>query len=285
MAKKKDDKKPRKDKKRDKKKKAKLTAKNADKHELYERSVQEVSADVRFINRVYKKKHGRRPTRLREDFCGTSILCAKWVTKDAANTAIGLDLDAPTLAYAKERHIDPLGTERAKRVTLIERDVLDGYKEEVDVCVAFNFSFCTFKERSTMVDYYRSVRKSLANGGAFMLDIHGGPEAQVEAEEETDHGDFVYVWDQGSMDALSGFAKRHIHFRFRDGSEMRNAFSYDWRVWSLPEIQDMLRDAGYSKIEIFWEGATKDGEGNGIFRRVSRAENEDSWIAYIVAWA
>lgn len=268
----------------DKKKRKNLTASTADIHELYERAVQEVSADVRFINRVYKKRHGHRPTRLREDFCGTAALCAKWVKKDEKNIAIGLDIDAPTLAYGYERHVVPLGEEVSQRVQLLERNVLDGDDTEIDICVAFNFSFCILREREAMVDYYRSVRTALAEGGAFLLDIHGGPEAQIECEEATDHGDFVYVWDQRPMDALSGTAKRHIHFRFTDGSELRKAFSYDWRVWSLPEMQDMLREAGYSAIDIYWEGTTKDGEGNGVFRKIRRAENEDSWIAYVVAW-
>ncbi|MEM6730803.1 MAG: class I SAM-dependent methyltransferase [Myxococcota bacterium] len=265
-------------------KRVQLTAKTADKHDLYERSVQEVSVDVKFIRRVFKKKNGRRPHVLREDFCGTAALCAAWVEKDPENTAFGLDLDAPTLAYGTERHIQPLGDEAASRVRLYERDVLEGANERADVCVAFNFSFCVFKDRPTLVRYYRKVLEGLKEGGAFMLDLHGGPEAQIEVEEETDHGEFTYVWDQRAMDALSAEAIRHIHFRFHDGSEMRKAFTYDWRVWTLPEMRDMLIEAGFSSVDVYWEGSDKHGEGNGVFRKVARAENEDSWIAYIVAW-
>lgn len=266
------------------KKKAKLTAKTADKHDLYERSVQEVSVDVAFIDRVYKKRHGTRPSVLREDFCGTAALCAEWVKKRDDNRAIGLDLDGPTLQYGIERHIAPLGEEAASRVALLERNVLDGAGESADVCVAFNFSFCVFKDRNTMVRYYTKVREELTPGGAFFLDIHGGPEAQIEVEEETDHGDFTYVWEQRPMDALSAEAIRHIHFEFKDGSRLKKAFTYDWRVWTLPEMRDMLLDAGFSSVDVFWEGSTKSGEGNGVFRKVTKAENEDSWIAYVVAW-
>ncbi len=289
MGSRKDDEKKRKrskDKKKDKKKKrVKLTAKTADKHDLYERSVQEVSADVAFIDRVYKKRHGKPAAVLREDFCGTAALCAEWVKKRDDNRATGLDLDGPTLASGVDRHIQPLGDERASRVKLLERDVLEGAGEASDVCVAFNFSFCVFKDRNTMVRYYRKVHDELTAGGAFFLDIHGGPEAQIEVEEETDHGDFTYIWDQRPMDALSAEAIRYIHFEFKDGSKMKKAFAYDWRVWTLPEIRDMLLDAGFSSVDVYWEGATKSGEGNGVFRKVSKAENEDSWIAYIVAWA
>lgn len=267
-----------------KKKKFKLSARTADKHELYERSVQEVSADVKFIQRAFKKKNGRKAQSLREDFCGTAALCAEWVKKDSANTALGIDLHGPTIAWGMERHINPLGVERASRVRIIEQNVLDAVDETVDVCVAFNFSFCVFKERDSMLRYYKRVLEGLNEDGAFMLDIHGGPEAQIEVEEETNHRDFVYVWDQGPMDAITAEAKRHIHFRFKDGSEQKRAFTYDWRVWTLPEMRDLLYEAGFSEVDVFWEGSTKDGEGNGVFRRVTKAENEDSWIAYVVAW-
>lgn len=273
--------------KKDKRKRTKggtLTAATADKHLLYERSVQETDADIKFINKVYKKEHGRKPLVLREDFCGTAKLCADWVRKKPERKAIGLDLDAPTLAWAHEQRIVPLG-EAGARVRLLEQNVMDPVDEKVDVCVAFNFSFCVFHDRPTMVKYYRAVRDGLTDGGAFLLDIHGGPEAQIAVEEETDHDDFVYVWDQEPMDAISAKAVRHIHFRFPDGTELKRAFTYDWRVWTLPEMRDMLMDAGFSRVDVYWEGATEDGEGNGVFELTEKAENEDSWIAYIVAWS
>jgi hypothetical protein len=135
-----------------------------------------------------------------------------------------------------------------------------------------------------MVRYYAKVRESLVDDGGFFLDIHGGPDAQVEVIERTKHKGFTYVWDQRPMDAVSGNAIRHIHFEFPDGTRMNRAFTYDWRVWTLPELRDMLRDAGFARVEVYWEGATEEGEGNGIFRRVRAAENEDSWIAYVAAW-
>ena len=42
--------------------KGKLTAKNADLHWLYEQSVQTPDVEVEFIDRVFKKEYGRRPS-------------------------------------------------------------------------------------------------------------------------------------------------------------------------------------------------------------------------------
>lgn len=262
----------------------KLTAKTADKHVLYEKSVQDPPQDVRFIERVYQKERGRKPTLLREDFCGTGYMCATWVKSHPERRAIGLDLDAPTLAWGKAHHLVPLGKD-AERVDLRRQNVLDPIPEKVDVTCAFNFSYCCFLERQQMLAYVRAVRASLKKDGIFFMDIHGGTECLEEMEETTKHKGFTYVWDQGPFDAITGCTTRYIHFRFPDGSEIKKAFGYAWRSWTLPELRDILQEAGYSRVDVYWEGADANGEGNGVFRKRASAENELSWIAYIVAMA
>ncbi|MEK7704676.1 MAG: class I SAM-dependent methyltransferase, partial [Myxococcota bacterium] len=143
---------------------------------------------------------------------------------------------------------------------------------------------CIFREREEMLRYVRRVHGDLGPEGMFCLDIHGGPDAQVETEEVKRLQGFDYVWEQAPIDAVSARGMRYIHFRFRDGTELKRAFSYDWRLWTLPELRDLLQEAGYSRVDVYWEGDDGKGGGNGIFRKVVRAENEASWIAYVVAW-
>src|SRR4051794_32189545 len=85
-----------------------FSARTADKHALYEASVQDTEADIAFINRVFKKERGRKPLSLREDFCGTAKLCADWVGSDPARTALGLDLHQPTMDWGAARHLKAL---------------------------------------------------------------------------------------------------------------------------------------------------------------------------------
>ena len=269
--------------KKSKRSKVHLTAKTADKHALYEKSVQEPEADIRFLTRIFRKEYDRVPMSLREDFCGTAYLCAEWVKSHPERVAVGVDLDEQTLDWGRRRHLEPLG-EDAQRVTLLRRNVLEVREPKVDLAVAFNFSYCTLLERSEMVRYIRTVKESLHPEGAFILDMHGGPESFEELEETTEHSGFSYVWDQGPIDALTQITHRAIHFRFPDGSKIKNAFRYHWRIWNLPEVRDLLADAGFSRTDIYWEGTDEDGEGNGVFRKVQKAENDESWIAYIVAW-
>ena len=56
--------------------KSKLSAKTADIYDLYERSVQDPESEVKLLDRTFKKLLGRRALSLREDFCGTALLCA-----------------------------------------------------------------------------------------------------------------------------------------------------------------------------------------------------------------
>ncbi len=259
------------------------TARTADRYALYESAVYDPDADLRFLRRVHRKERGAFPLRLREDFAGTSKLSAMWVAKTPEAEAWAVDLDPEPLAWGRERHLEPLGP-AAKRVHQIQANVLEVKTPKVDVTTAFNFSYWVFQERRTMLDYFRAVHRYLKPSGMFALDLMGGPGAQSECEEEREEDGFTYVWEQEALDAITNHMRCHIGFRFRDGSRLRRAFTYDWRLWSLPELRDVLMDAGFAQVDAYWEGTDEDGEGNGIFRKRKHAENEETWIAYLVAW-
>jgi SAM-dependent methyltransferase len=262
---------------------AEWTAKTADKHLLYERSVQDPERDIKFIDRLFSKHNGRRPLSLREDFCGTALLCAEWVRKGKERRAIGIDTDGSVLRWAKSHNIAPLNGD-ADRVQLLKRNVLHASGQTHDVAVAFNFSYCVFMARQELLRYCSGVLKELNPGGLFVLDIHGGTELTAAGEDETEHEGFTYVWDQRPFDAINGTSTRHIHFKFPDGTKLNRAFTYHWRLWTLQELRDVLLEAGFSEVDVFWEGSTKDGSGNGRFRKTKKADQEISWIAYVAAW-
>jgi hypothetical protein len=258
-------------------------AARADRLALYEASVQDTASDIQLIETEFMRQRRRRPLRLREDFCGTAKLCADWVRGQPDRFAVGIDLHAPTLDWGRRHHLLPLGDE-ASRVRLLCRDVRQGVGESFDVIVAFNFSYSVLTERRQLLAYLRRVCEELGEDGALFLDLYGGPDAQVIVAEEQAFPDFTYVWDQEGIDAVTGRGKRHIHYRFADGSELRRAFTYDWRLWSLPELRDLLDDAGFADSDVLWEDADAEGNGTGVFRRVRAVANEQSWVAYLVGW-
>jgi SAM-dependent methyltransferase len=263
-----------------------FTAATADRYELYQLAVQSADLDVRFLRKVYREIRGREPRHLREDFCGTALLCAEWVKLDPKKTAEGYDLDPEPLEWGRQRNIEPLGR-RAARVELHLADCRRKARRLADVRVVQNFSYWILRERRQLLDYFKKARAGLAPGGIFVLDTYGGTEATVETlEERRIEGGFTYVWDQHAYYPATGEFHCNIHFRFRDGSRLDNAFQYVWRLWGLPETCDLLREAGFSQVDVYFEGSDEDdpdGEGNGVFEKDEKGENCEAWIAYVVA--
>ena len=147
-----------------KKRTYKYTAATADKHELYQLSVQDPEIEIAFVNRVYKKTYGRTPLTLREDFCGTAFFCAVWAKGRTDRTATGIDLDQPTLDWGIEHNLEPLGA-AAERVTLLCQNVLDPVRASFDVALGLNFSYWVFMTRDDMRAYFKGVHASLGLEG------------------------------------------------------------------------------------------------------------------------
>ncbi|NKB36155.1 MAG: class I SAM-dependent methyltransferase [Gammaproteobacteria bacterium] len=264
------------------KQKGESLADKANKHLLYEASVQCVESEIDFVDETFRKIRNRDASILREDFCGTANSSCEWVRRRPTNIAYSVDIDADVQAWGSEHHVSKLSEEQQKRVNLLTADVMNSGSTANDVVLAMNFSYWIFKSRELMIQYFRSVYNSLNEDGIFILDSFGGYEAFREMEESTKHDGFTYIWDQSSYNPITGDGLFHIHFKFKDGSKLKQAFTYDWRVWTLPEITEMLREAGF-KAEVYWEGTDEDGEGNGEFEATTTGEADAGWIAYIVA--
>ncbi|MBX3468720.1 MAG: methyltransferase domain-containing protein [Planctomycetes bacterium] len=255
-------------------------AERADRFALYERAVQEPAVQVRVVEDLFRAAHGRPPADLREDFAGTALFARTFVEGDPARRAWAVDLDPAPLAWARARGA-------LERVTLVEGDVLDvgpPAVPAVDVVVALNYSFFLLAERAHLRAYLARAREGLRPGGALVLEVAGGPELQERGEEATDHGDFTFVWDQVAFDPIHSRARCAIHFAFPDGSELRDAFTYEWRVWSIVELRELLAEVGFARSVVLWEGPGADGEGDRTFVPCERAPAEEAWIAYVVGW-
>jgi SAM-dependent methyltransferase len=262
-----------------------LTAKNADRYRLYELSVQEPAADCDFIDQAWLELRGRKARHLREDFCGTAILAIEWVRRSRRNTAVGVDLDPEVLEQARLRIRRRLRPEQRGRIALLQEDVRKvRTRTPVDTVVAENFSYFTFKTRPTLLRYFRNAHRALADDGLFILDAYGGSDSFREVREAREVDGFTYVWDQRRYNPVTGDAVNHIHFRFPDGSAMRDAFTYHWRLWTLPELRELLREAGFRDVTVYWEGTDeKTNEGNGVWSVTVVGEACEGWIAYLVA--
>src|SRR5262249_32119838 len=145
--------------------------------------------------------------------------------------------------------------EAARRVHLVRRDVRKVAREKVDIACALNFSWWVFHERTDLVRYLRAARAGLRPGGILVVNLFGGVRAErtlVErtrkrAENAPDGSllpGFTYVWEHASYNAIDRRLVAHISFELRDGRRVPRAFTYDWRMYTLPELRDAAGEAG-----------------------------------------
>lgn len=261
-------------------------AERADRHVLYQLSVQNVESEIDFVDATYKKLRGKKAKVLREDFCGTGNTSCEWARRRTSNIAFGVDIDPDPLAWGRENNVPEIGDDGHERVQLVQGDVLDTDTGKADCLLAMNFSYWLFMTREAMLRYFRQVRENLADDGIFFLDCYGGYDAFREYQErrKVEDEEFTYIWDQHDYDPITGHMQCYIHFVFPDGSKLDRAFDYRWRLWTLPELQELLQEAGFSRVGVYWEQTDEDtGEGNGVFERSKRGDADAGWISYIVA--
>ncbi|MDZ8118849.1 class I SAM-dependent methyltransferase [Pontiella agarivorans] len=263
-------------------------------HWLYEASVQNVDTDLDFGVRIYRKHWKRKPLTIREDFCGTAKLAARWAQRNKLHEAWGIDFHQPTLDWGVKYNVSDLTEKQRKRLHLIHGNVLEETTPKVDMAFALNFSFCVFKKRDVLRDYFKKVCKCLNKEGLFVLDIYGGTEAIMEKEDDvreipgltTPDGleipDFEYIWDQAYYNPINHDTTCHIHFNVPGYGRIEKAFTYKWRLWTLMELQEILKEAGFSTAEVYLHDFDDDGESDEIYRLRKTYENVQGWVAYVV---
>ncbi|TWU59775.1 hypothetical protein Poly51_00470 [Rubripirellula tenax] len=273
----------------DKKSKGKRTlAQTADKFDCYQRSVQVPEHEVDFFEKAFREAYKSKPYTLREDFCGTFAVCCEWVKSHSRRTATGVDLDRETLDWGTEHNLSRLSEKQKSRVRILRQDVRKRNRPTVDVLAAQNFSFWLFKTRKEVVDYFKVARSNLNSKGIMVMDMMGGGDCYTEENVDKrkirkGKKGFSYHWEQASFNPVNADATFYIHFKFADGSKMKRAFEYHWRFWTIPEVREMLAEAGFSKSHVYWENEDEDSKHFEEWQRGDIAPSHPSWISYIVA--
>lgn len=270
-----------------KKKKRQSMADVADKFDCYQKSVQCPENEVEFFEQAYREAYDGVPVVLREDFCGTFAICCEWVKSDEKRTATGVDLCPETLKWGCENNLAGLTDAEQRRVTLLEQDVRIHGEPLADVVSAQNFSFWIFRTRAEVVDYFRVVHANLKDQGVLVMDMMGGGECYTEELVDKrkivkGRKGFSYHWEQARFNPVTADCSFYIHFKFGDGSKLKRAFEYHWRFWTIPEVREMLAEAGFRRSLCYWELEDEDGEDTGEWAPSEEAPSNPSWICYIV---
>lgn len=254
------------------------------KYDFYEKSVQNAEGEVEFMQKEYKRYYGRKAQTLREDFCGTGAISCAWVADNKNSEAFGVDLDPEPIEMGKIRHFAKLKKTEQSRMQYLQQNVLNAKAPKIDVVCAFNFSYFIFRSRKDLLQYFKTVRKSLNKQGIFFIDLFGGPESQkLVTDTAKKPGNLTYFWECQHFNPLNHHCTFAIHFKDSKGKKHENVFTYHWRLWTMPELRDLLSEAGFSKVVPYWEGDDEDGSGNGEFDPTEEVENCDAWVCYLAA--
>lgn len=253
-------------------------------HELYERCVQ----SPKDLPPLLRAIHGGDPTRLGEDFCGTAALSKAWCAQVPDASATAVDRDPDPLAVAR--------ADAPANLAVLEGDVFEATRpaaaHPADVIFVGNFSIGEIHERARLVEYLRHARARLAPGGVFICDTYGGESAFLTGAVHRNHpgpgGTTIrYTWEQREADPLTGRVVNALHFRLDDAGtitqELHDAFVYDWRLWSVPELRDAMAEAGFARAQVFAKlPDAVDDEGRVYINPVEDpGDLEDSFIVCV----
>ena len=151
------------------------------------------------------------------------------------------------------------------------------------ICFAFNFSYFIFKQRAELLKYFKAVREALNEDGVFFIDLFGGPDSQTEMTDIIKHDGFKYYWECQKFNPMNSHCRFAIHFKRKGEKKRKDVFVYEWRMWVMSELRDLMIEAGFKKTIGYWEGEDEDGGGDGEFFATEEAENCDAWVTYIAA--
>ena len=259
-------------------------ADRADRHALYQESVQNSEFELDFIDSTFKEMTGRVAESMREDFCGTALSSVEWVQRRKCNTAIGVDFDPEVLAWGEQHNLAKLNSQQRKRLQIIEADVREVVTDKVDLVQAYNFSYWFFQERAMLLAYFRRVRETLVDDGILFLDVFGGSECYQTQKEKRKLDGFKYIWEQAEFNSITNELKCHIHFHFPDKSKLKKAFSYTWRVWGARELREILSDAGFTETICYRQEFDPDtDEALDDYIATDFAEDYACWLGYLIA--
>jgi hypothetical protein len=261
--------------------------------ECYELCVQSPRHIVTFLRAV----HANEPRLLREDFCGSAAVSRRWLEearkRGEGAKAIALDLESGPLARATDQATEAGITEglELRHADAVAAADTDG----ADVVFVGNFSIGYIHERQPLVEYLKRSRERLArgNGGfggsVFVCDTYGGAAAFKLGGFERKHpgrrGEVIrYSWLHEMADPLTGLVENSISFRVEVSGEVvqewPRAFVYRWRLWSIAELREAMKEAGFRETEVYKDVNLAPGQEA---RRVEDASGlGEDWIVLVV---
>ena len=173
-------------------------AEQADIHELYELSVQNVEHEVEFLQTTFRRFADGRPTVarrfLRHRQRGLPVgkagrgLPGDWRRHRCGSSSTG---DGKIASESCPRAIRRASADRIR--------CHDGRNAAGRHRRGLQFQLSSFQNTRQLAQLFQRAHAALKDDGVFFVDMFGGSEAQEETKEKTKHKGFTYVWHQANF--------------------------------------------------------------------------------------
>jgi hypothetical protein len=221
------------------------------KYSLYTLCAQNPPRDAKALLAIYAdvNQRERNDLTLGEDFSAAAALSRAWCQLLPKGRAVAVDHDPEALSLARAH----------PRVRLVQSDVFDA-ATKVDLLAVLNFSIGELHRRSRLLAYFKHARSRLKPRGCLVCDIYGGADCfntgTVSQRILGPRGQRItYRWEQRTADPLTARVTNAMHFQIsRTGAKsirLHDAFVYNWRLWSVPELREAMLDAGFADVQVY----------------------------------
>ena len=234
--------------------------KTPSKHELYQKSVQNVKKESEFFRKVYRMIFNKVPTSFREDFCGTGLLSCEWVKSNVLNSAVGIDIDQETLDWGIQNNINNL-TSGSDRIKLLNHNVLDEFDatQKFHIINSLNYSHFLLPQRKQIIKYFSNVVKNLDSKGVFIIDFYGGSHIYTDHKyQHSDTSDF-YEFSGKQMNIINNTSACCLNYKIKK-NKYKPLFSFNFRIYSIIELREAMEEVGLNSFKLFIKEMNDDEE-------------------------
>lgn len=248
-----------------------------DKYDLYTLGLQTPVLEARYLASLADGPH------LREDFCGTAAISRSWIALSQSRTATAVDMDSIALSRAARSLERAEPPSMSTRIQFANADATEFRSRDVDVLTVPNSSIFLVTDRQRLRRYLEHVWHDLNEGGAIAIDMFGGPSALGNGTTVVDCDGFRCIWQQEDFDFRTHIFDAHVRFQTRGHSPIASAFSYRMRLWSAPEVVDMLIESGFERTTVSI-ATTRNSFFNGRTMDANEDTGSDEWEQFIVGY-
>lgn len=216
--------------------------------QLYDELMEDVDYDkwYEYICDIIKEKNIN-PKNVLEMACGTGNLTEKLCESDFNVTCFDLSDEMLVVAYEKLKKYHNVNVLKQNMVNF---NVKDRFELVLSICDSINY----ITDKEDLLNAFKRVHYHLKEDGLFIFDINSKYKLENVIAKNVfvnDYDNVFYTWES-EHDEENSLVNFFLTFFLKEGDKY-NRFDemHTERVYEKQELIGILKEAGFSKIEVF----------------------------------